>query len=98
MKSNEDISEESISKEILKIQISSLISEKPMKVEDFRKAIQNAGFEISGHDEEETGHGRERWKTNLQNAIGELKSEGKIGDLKWNQYIAPIGCSNPLEA
>ena len=91
------ISEDSISNEMLKAQILSLISEKPMRVGDFRKAIEDSDFEISEYDDEETGHGRERWKTNLQNAIGDLKSEGKIGHLKWNQYISPIVCSNPLE-
>tara|TARA_B100000683_G_C12498740_1_gene556979 strand:- start:2136 stop:3551 length:1416 start_codon:yes stop_codon:yes gene_type:complete len=90
--------EDSITKEILKIQILSLISEIPMKMSDFREIISlNAKDIISEYDNEKTGHGRERWKTNLQNAIGDLKSDGKIGHLKWNQYISPIACSNPLE-
>ena len=102
MNQNEDISsstisKDSISKEMLKSQILSLISKKPMSLADFRKAIQDSDFEISEYDDEKTGHGRERWKTNLQNAIGDLKSDGKIGHLKWNQYISPIVCSSPLE-
>ena len=91
------ISEDSMSYEMPKTQILSLISEKPMKVGDFRKAIEDRDFEISDYDDEATGHGRERWKTNLQNALRDLKSEGEIGHLKWDQYISPIVCSNPLD-
>ena len=90
--------EDSITKEILKIQILSNMSETPMTISDFREIISsNSKDLISNYDNEKTGHGRERWKTNLQNAISDLKFEGRIGHLKRNQYISPIPCSNPLE-
>jgi hypothetical protein len=91
--------DDSISKEMLKIQILSLISESPMEVSDFREAIgQNSEIVVSSIDNEKTGHGRYRWETNLQNAIADLKQEGKIGHIGHNQYISPVFCHNPLDA
>ena len=87
-----------ISKEMLKIQILSLISESPMKMSDFRETInRNSDVTSSSFDNEKTGHGRKRWETKLQNAIADLKHEGGIGHIRRNQYISPRFCHNPLD-
>lgn len=90
------IDEVTIKKKKLKNHIKSILSDSPMSMADFRESVSDS-FTLSISDLEITGHGRKRWETNLQNAVTDLKNEGKIGHLKRDQYISPIVCKNPLD-
>ena len=89
-------SKNAISKEMLKIEILSVISNSPMEISDIVELVDKNTGEKSDWDTEKIGHGRERWKSDLQNAIGDLKQEGKIGHLSRNRYVSPISCPDPL--
>ena len=85
----------STEREALQDHIISMLSDLPIKMADIRESISKR-LPLSESDKEKTGHGRERWETNLQNAIMDLKFEGKIGHLKRDQYVSPINCKDPL--
>jgi len=89
------IDETRATKEELMSHVESILSDSPLSMADLRESVFDSLLP-SISDLEKTGHGRKRWATNLQNAVFDLKGEGKIGHLKHNQYISPINCQNPL--
>jgi hypothetical protein len=85
----------STEREALKDHVISMLSDSPIRMADIRESILSKLSPSIG-DLEKTGHGRKRWETRLQNAIGDLKQEGKIGHLSRNRYVSPISCPDPL--